>query len=84
MAALLELNDKLSEEQLAQAFNFFDQNKSGSITLKDLEDVLLAAGKYEVEKIWLQILKEVDTNHDGMIQFEEFKNILKKDIIIQD
>lgn len=82
LAALLELNDKLSEEQLANAFDFFDHSNSGSITLKDLEDVLLAAGKDEVEKIWHQILKEVDSNHDGMIQFEEFKNILKKDIIV--
>ena len=41
----------------------------------------MAAGKVEIQKLWQEILKQVDANHDGKIQFAEFKAILKTDLV---
>ena len=67
----------LSDEKLDQAFKLFDKDESGSISSEEVKEVL-GAGKNIDEKIWDEIITEVDGNGDGEISFEEFKAMMKK------
>ena len=54
----------------------FTQDGSGSISAKELRDVL-GAGKAIDVKVIEEILNEVDINGDGEISFEEFSTLMK-------
>jgi len=62
----------LGRDQLKAEFAKIDQNKSNSIDLNELESLCknlnLACNLEEVK----QLFKEMDTDHDGKISFEEF------------
>ena len=66
-----------SESELKATFACFDTDGSGSIDLDELQQALgrfgKAVSKEEVEKI----VRAVDQNSDGEIDFEEFKAIFK-------
>lgn len=70
-------------EQLTEyreAFNIFDRDGDGHIDKKELATVLRSLGQnpssYEID----QIMNEVDTSGNGTIEFEEFLDIIDKQI----
>lgn len=67
----------LSNEKLEAAFNLFDKDGSGSISANEVKDVL-GVGKNIDEKVWNDIVMEVDANGDGEISFLEFKIMMQK------
>ena len=67
----------MSDEKLDQAFKLFDRDNSGSISSKELRDVL-GVGKNIDEKVWNEIIGEVDKNGDGEISIREFKIMMQK------
>ena len=70
----------LSNEKLETAFNLFDKDNSGSISANEIKEVL-GVGKNIDEKIWNDIVFEVDGNGDGEISFTEFKTMMQKLLI---
>lgn len=76
LAATLEAHGRITEERLAEAFDRIDSDDSGIISKQNLKQFL---GKnYSDEKIDL-ILNEVDFDHDGGINFEEFLKIFRQE-----
>lgn len=67
----------LTHEKLELAFNLFDKDRSGSISADEVKQVL-GVGKNIDEKIWNDIVREVDENGDGEISFVEFKIMMEK------
>ena len=67
----------LSNEKLEAAFNLFDKDGSGSISANEIREVL-GVGKNIDEKVWNDIITEVDGNGDGEISFIEFKIMMEK------
>ena len=67
----------LSNEKLETAFNLFDKDGSGTISANEVREVL-GVGKNIDEKIWNDIVMEVDANGDGEISFSEFKTMMQK------
>jgi calcium-dependent protein kinase len=59
------------------AFSMFDKDGSGFISADEVKSVL-GVGKNVDEKLWLDIVKEVDANGDGEISFSEFKIMMEK------
>ena len=53
------------------AFALFDKDGGGTIEAAEIAQIL---GKdvSDNEQVWLDVIKEVDTNNDGMVDFEEF------------
>ncbi|GFN79319.1 calmodulin [Plakobranchus ocellatus] len=66
------------EVQLRQAFLVFDRDKSGSLNLSELREVLCGMGEPLTEKEASHVLKKIDKNNDGVVDVEEFVQFLCK------
>lgn len=67
--------DKLSGRQLADlkaAFDLFDTDKSGSIDAVELASILKQLGQVPTQGELLDMLRQVDVDGNGTIEFEEF------------
>jgi calcium-dependent protein kinase len=50
----------------------FDQDGNGSISQEELKSILGGHNTDNDDKFWRDMIKEVDQNGDGEIDFEEF------------
>jgi len=75
VVATMDKRKLLSNEKLEAAFNLFDKDGSGTISANEVKEVL-GVGKNIDEKIWNDIVMEVDSNGDGEISFSEFKTMM--------
>lgn len=80
VVATINKRKLLSNEKLEAAFNLFDKDGSGSISADEIKDVL-GVGKNIDEKVWNEIITEVDGNGDGEISFSEFRTMMHKLLI---
>ncbi|GKV17099.1 hypothetical protein SLEP1_g27643 [Rubroshorea leprosula] len=67
------------EEELKEAFDVFDQDKDGLISVEELRMVLCSLGLNEGKKMedCKAMIKKVDMDGDGMVNFDEFKRMMK-------
>ena len=77
IAASMSRNKILSKERLESAFKAFDIDSSGTISADELKAIL---GKYHAydDEIWIDIIREVDINGDGVIDLREFSEMMLK------
>ena len=67
----------LKDDILKFAFQYFDKDNSGEITMDDLEMVFKDSIKSkDCQKELEDILHEVDSNNDKVIDFQEFKQLM--------
>ncbi|KAF5949649.1 hypothetical protein HYC85_011642 [Camellia sinensis] len=59
------------DEHLYKAFQYFDTDNSGFITMDELESAMKNYGMGDEDTI-KEIISEVDTDNDGRINYEEF------------
>lgn len=66
-------------EELKEAFDVFDKDKDGLISVEELGLVLCSLGLKEGNKIedCKEMIKKVDMDGDGMVNFDEFKKMMK-------
>ena len=62
------------------AFRYFDKDGSGEITFDEIEALFSQSisDKTKVHETLVNIIKEVDKNNDGKINFDEFSKVMKK------
>ena len=73
--------ESLSEEQVAEykeAFELFDQDGSGTITLAELKTVMKNLGLNPSDNELLEMINEVDADGNGTIEFTEFLNLMAR------
>lgn len=77
IAATMDKHKAISKDTLKLAFNIFDKDGNGTITLDEIQDVI---GVQEGigDDDWKEIVKEIDENGDGEISFEEFSKMMLK------
>lgn len=63
------------EEKLSTAFHYFDQKKTGFITLDSVLDALKKSNVFVDVDLMKQTFKELDIK-EKRISFEEFKSIV--------
>ncbi|KAJ6415113.1 hypothetical protein OIU84_004000 [Salix udensis] len=73
ITATMHMNRMEREDHLYKAFEYFDKDKSGYITMKELEQALMKYNMGDAKTI-KEIIVEVDTDHDGRINYEEFRS----------
>jgi len=70
--------EMLSADQqlrLRRAFNQFDSDASGFITSKEMLQVLRLLGSNPTQAEFGEILKAIDRNNDGVVDFREFAQV---------
>ena len=70
----------LKEDHLRTAFEYFDKDNSGSISIDEIKQVLSSdeflIPDAEIEKI----VKEVDMNKDGQVDYNEFLEMMRNNM----
>ncbi|XAR69846.1 Non-specific serine/threonine protein kinase [Bertholletia excelsa] len=77
LAATLHLNKVEREDRLFAAFSYFDKDGSGYITQDELQQACeeLGMDDFRLE----EMMREVDQNNDGCIDFKEFVAMMRKE-----
>ncbi|XP_075486656.1 calcium-dependent protein kinase 26 isoform X1 [Primulina tabacum] len=76
IAATIHLNKLEREEHLLAAFQYFDKDGSGYITVDELQQACIEHGMTDV--FLEDIIKEVDQDNDGRIDYGEFVAMMTK------
>lgn len=73
------MEERDEEEDIREAFNVFDQNGDGFITVDELKSVLASLGLKQGRTVGdcKRMIKKVDADGDGMVNFIEFKQMMK-------
>ena len=82
--ACINPNIFTSNKYLKFAFDYFDDDKNGSISIQEIENKFYqnAKNKNENTRIKLkQMFDQIDINKDGEISFQEFSNMIKGIIV---
>lgn len=69
------MEEKLTPEQIAdfkEAFSLFDHDENGSISAKELGEVLKALGQNPTKNELSDMINEVDVDGNGTVEFAEF------------
>lgn len=81
LRATIDTETLLTEKNLEFAFNFFDKDGSGKLSAEEVKSILgVVSTEKDGGEIVKKVISEVDVNGDGEINFEEFKNLMKKNI----
>jgi calmodulin len=74
---------KLTDNQVAEykeAFMLFDKDSDGCITTQELGTVMRALGKNPTEGQVKEIVKSIDPEGKGLVDFQEFLAVMQQDI----
>lgn len=77
VAVSVHLQRMDNDEHLRKAFTFFDKNGSGYIEIDELKEGLADGLGQDDEEVLNDIVREVDTDKDGRISYEEFVAMMK-------
>ena len=72
----LQKEKLLNEDMLRKAFNLFDIDGNGYITIDELKETLNLNLNNQID--WKDLVGEVDKDGDYQIDFEEFKEMMEK------
>ena len=75
VAAAIDKRSMLSEDRIKKCFKFFDYDNNGKISVEEFKKVLQGNNQVKLD-VWKSLIKEVDENGDGEIDYQEFKNML--------
>ncbi|XP_031243434.1 calmodulin-like [Mastomys coucha] len=73
--------DQLTEKQIAEfkeAFSLFDKDRDGTITTKELGIVMRSLGQNPTEVELQDMVKEVDLDSNGTVDFPEFLTMMAR------
>mmetsp|Transcript_25318 Transcript_25318/g.22437 ORF Transcript_25318/g.22437 Transcript_25318/m.22437 type:complete len:212 (-) Transcript_25318:2-637(-) len=77
VVATIDKTKLLSDTKMKQAFSLFDKDGGGSISPEEVKEVLGIGDKKFDEKIWNDIVLEIDEDGSGEIDYEEFKTMMQ-------
>ena len=78
LKAAIDKKKLLTDEKLKAAFALFDMNGDGDIEAKELQEVMGENNDDIQGDVWAKMIAEVDSDGNGVIDFEEFKDMMKK------
>lgn len=75
--AAIDKEKLLSKDKLGAAFRLFDVDGSGAISSDEVKEIL-CQGQNIDDKVWKEIIDEVDIDGNGEIDFNEFSIMMQK------
>lgn len=67
-----------NEKNLKLTFNYFDKDRSGQLDREEIEELLQIRSREEkISGLVKDLILKYDTNRDGVLSFDEFKNLIK-------
>lgn len=89
VVASIDKNSLITDDKLKMAFGLFDKDGGGTIDSKEVKSTLTGSNGQlqmdeEEERIWNDLVNEVDLDGNGEIDFYEFCHMMRKMIIDQD
>lgn len=82
LAAAMDKKKFLSSQRLEASFHAFDRDNNGKITAQELKHILESEIKLDITA-YSNLIKQVDKNGDGMIDFKEFKDMMMELIPVE-
>ena len=82
LAGCMKSKIYLKDEHLRRAFEYFDKDKSGTISVDELQSVLSGDTMKIPTSDIKNLMKEVDLDKDNQINYNEFLEMMKKDLSI--
>ncbi|OWM90449.1 calcium-dependent protein kinase 10-like isoform X1 [Punica granatum] len=77
VAVTIHLQRMENDEHFRRAFMFFDKDDSGYIEMGELRDALADESGETDSDVLNEIMREVDTDKDGQISYDEFVAMMK-------
>jgi len=71
-----KIKDSDSDDDLKEAFKVFDKDDNGSISAKELRHVMTNLGEKLSDEEIDEMIREVDINGDGHIDYDEFVKMM--------
>jgi calmodulin len=75
------MSEHLTEDKIAEfreAFEIFDKDKDGYITIKELGEIMKNLGQSPTEAELQDMINEVDVDGNGNIDFKEFLGLMAR------
>lgn len=72
-------NTNQMEDDLQKAFKVFDKANRGKIGINELREIMLGLGEDLTDEQLNIMIKEIDSDNDGYVTFEDFKNVMLSD-----
>lgn len=67
-----KISDLYAEDEIREAFQFFDRNGNGHISRHELKSIMMNLGEKLTDEECDQLVEEADIDGDGVINYEEF------------
>ena len=76
LMACLDKKMILRDKNLKYAFAFLDKERTQSLSAKVIMSAFVTEHNVQLEELFQNMIDEVDNDHDGNINFEEFKELM--------
>ncbi|CCF75287.1 Caltractin ICL1c [Babesia microti strain RI] len=74
------LGNRNSKEGIQKIFNLFDDDKTGSISFKNIKRVAKELGENISDQELRDMINKADSNGDGELSFDDFYNIMTRKV----
>ena len=74
------MSDKDTREDINKVFRLFDEDNSGSISIKNLRRVAKELGENLTDEELQEMVERADSNGDGQVSADDFYNIMTKKV----
>ena len=75
--AMIDKTQIVTEDNLRITFQMFDRDGSGSIEPGEIKQILGLSAKYS-DKVWNEIINQIEHENENEITYEEFKAMMIK------
>ena len=74
------MSDKDTREDINKVFRLFDEDNTGSISIKHLRRVAKELGENLTDEELQEMIERADSNGDGSVSADDFYNIMTKKV----